>query len=166
MGLCLPVASPVYFICYEFLSRSFAYHNNFYWYRYRYLVFEPIVYFFNYHADKNGEESSNKICNVGGTNFFKCFNKSLKNKNDNIKYTHVHLKALKILIRRSRYMGVWSYFFVQASKSLRIMYCQGATGSLNGFNGEFIWKSITASIVHTGSLWFPIFRKLILSKKN
>lgn len=103
-------------------------------------MFESIVYFFNYHADKNGEESSNKICNVGGTNFFKCFNKSLKNKNDNIKHAHVHLKDVKILMRRSTCMGVWkrlSYFFVQAWRSLRIMYCQGATESVNGFNDEF-----------------------------
>lgn len=64
----------------KFLLCSFAYHNNFYWYRNRYLVFESIIYFFNYHADKNGEESSNKICNVGGSNSFKCFDKSLKNK--------------------------------------------------------------------------------------
>lgn len=76
---------PIHFICFQLLLCPFAYHNNFYWYRYRYLVFEPIIYFFNYHADKNGEESSNKICNVGGTDFFKCFNKSLQNKNDNIK---------------------------------------------------------------------------------
>lgn len=47
-------------------------------------MFESIVYFFNYHADKNGEESGNKICNVGCTNSFKRFNESLKNKNDNM----------------------------------------------------------------------------------
>lgn len=103
-------------------------------------MFEPIIYFFNYHADKNGEESSSKICNVGGTNFFKCFNKSLKNKNDNIKHARVHLKDVKILMRRSRCTGFWrrqSYLFVEAWRSLRIPYCHRATESVNGFNGEF-----------------------------
>lgn len=68
-------------------------------------MFEPIVYFFNYHADNNGEEPSNKICNIGGPNFFKCFNKSLKNKNDNMKVAHVPFKDVKILIKRSKMHG-------------------------------------------------------------
>lgn len=166
---CLPVASPIYFICYQFLLCYVAYHNNFYWYRYRYLVFESIIYLFNYHADNNSDESSNKICNVGGTNSFKCFNKSLKNKNDNMKCAYVHLKDVKILMGRSRRMGFWrrlSYFLVQAWRSMTRMYCQGATESVHGFNSEFNWESPTARIVHIGDFCFLIFRKLKLSKKR
>lgn len=141
---------PIHFICFQLLLCPFAYHNNFYWYRYRYLVFEPIIYFFNYHADKNGEESSNKICNVGGTDFFKCFNKSLQNKNDNIKpcllegcaNTHEMIQTHSVWRRPSN--------FIQAWRSLRKMYCQGATESVNGFNSEFSGKSITARIFHIG----------------
>lgn len=116
-------------------------------------MFEPIVYFFNYHADKNGEESSNKICNVGGTNSFKCFNKGLKNKNYNIKHAHVYLKDVQMLMRCSRRIAFWrrpSNLFIQAWRSLRKMYCQGATESINGFNSKFNGKSITARFVNIG----------------
>lgn len=93
-------------------------------------MFESVVYFFNYHADKNGEQSSNKICNVGGTNVFKRFNESLKNKSYNMytwnmwKHTNTHKAA-------------------QADGVLEeVKCCLLLCSSLEEFEDDFVWWTI------------------------